>query len=68
MNLGMSDRVEALGAQVRTMIADEIEPLDHEYHGETGKAGDRFVLTARQIEIIDGLKAKARTRGLWNFC
>ena len=67
MNLGMSDRVEALVAQVRTMIADEIEPLDHEYHGETGKAGDRFVLTARQIEIIDGLKAKARTRGLWNF-
>ncbi|MCH8952550.1 MAG: acyl-CoA dehydrogenase family protein [Proteobacteria bacterium] len=67
MNLGMSDRVEALVAQVRTMIADEIEPLDHEYHGETGKAGDRFVPTARQIEIIDGLKAKARTRGLWNF-
>ena len=67
MNLGMSDRVEALVAQVRTMIADEIEPLDHEYHGETGKAGDRFVLTARQIEIIDGLKAKARERGLWNF-
>ena len=67
MNLGMSDRVEALVAQVRTMIADEIEPLDHEYHGETGKAGDRFVPTPRQIEIIDGLKAKARTRGLWNF-
>ena len=67
MNLGMSDRVEALVAQVRTMIADEIEPLDHEYHGETGKAGDRFVPTARQIEIIDGLKAKARELGLWNF-
>ena len=67
MNLGMSDRVEALVAQVRTMIADEIEPLDHEYHAETGKAGDRFVPTARQIEIIDGLKAKARELGLWNF-
>ena len=67
MNLGMTDRVKPLVAQVRTMMQDEIAPLDEEYHGEIGKAGDRFVLTPRQIEIIDGLKAKARERGLWNF-
>jgi acyl-CoA dehydrogenase len=67
MNLGMSDRVKALVAQVRAMMQDEIAPLDEEYHAEIGKAGDRFVLTPRQIEIIDGLKAKARERGLWNF-
>ena len=67
MNLGMTDRVKPLVAQVRTMMQDEIAPLDEEYHGEIGKAGDRFVLTPRQIEIIDGLKATARERGLWNF-
>ncbi len=67
MNLGMSDRVKSLVAQVRAMMQDEITPLDEEYHAEIGKAGDRFLLTPRQIEIIDGLKAKARERGLWNF-
>jgi len=29
--------------------------------------GDRFVYTARQTEILEGLKAKARERRLWNF-
>ena len=67
MNLGRSDRVKSLVEQVRTMMQDEIAPLDEEYHAEIGKAGDRFLLTPRQMEILDGLKAKARGRGLWNF-
>ncbi|HUF85808.1 MAG TPA: acyl-CoA dehydrogenase family protein [Thermohalobaculum sp.] len=67
MNLGMSDRVKPLVEQVRAMIADEIAPADAEFHAEIGKAGDRFMLTDRQVEILDGLKAKARERGLWNF-
>jgi acyl-CoA dehydrogenase len=49
------------------MVLDEIAPLDEEFHAEVGKAGDRFVHTPRQLEILDTLKAKARERGLWNF-
>jgi len=67
MDLGMTERVKPLVAAVRAMVRDEIAPLDEEYHAEIGKAGDRFLLTERQLEIIDGLKAKARERGLWNF-
>jgi acyl-CoA dehydrogenase len=67
MNLGMSDRIKPLVAQVRTMVLDEIAPLDDEYHAEIGKAGDRFLLTPRQLEILGDLKTKARERGLWNF-
>ncbi len=67
MNLGMSDRVKPWVEAVRAMIADEIAPLDEEFHAEIGKAGDRFAMTDRQIEILDSLKAKARERGLWNF-
>ena len=67
MDLGMSDRVKPLVAQVRAMVLDEIAPLDEEFHAEVGKAGDRFVHTPRQLEILDTLKAKARERGLWNF-
>jgi acyl-CoA dehydrogenase len=69
MDLGISERVKPLVEQVRAMVRDEIMPLDEEYHAEVGKAegGDRFAFSARQIEIREGLKAKARERGLWNF-
>ncbi|MHA6289556.1 acyl-CoA dehydrogenase family protein [Maricaulis sp. CAU 1757] len=67
MDLGLSERVKPLVDQVRTMVRDEIMPLDDEYHAEVGKAGSRFEFTKRQIEIREGLKAKARERGLWNF-
>ena len=69
MDLGMSDRVRALVEQVRDMVETEIAPLDAEFHAEVGKhpSGDRFQHTDRQIEILEGLKAKARERGLWNF-
>ena len=49
------------------MVRDEIIPLDHEFLAEVGKEGDRLAYTARQTEILEGLKAKARERGLWNF-
>ena len=69
MDLGISDKVAGLIEQVRDMIENEIAPLNDEYHGEVGKhpSGDRFVLTDRQIEIMEGLKAKAKERNLWNF-
>ncbi|MBX2855948.1 MAG: acyl-CoA dehydrogenase family protein [Rhodobacteraceae bacterium] len=69
MNLGMTDRVKGLVEQIRHMIESQIEPLDQEYHDEVGKApgGDRFARTARQDEILEGLKATAKERGLWNF-
>jgi acyl-CoA dehydrogenase len=69
MDLGITDRVRPLIEAVRSMIEDEIAPLDAEFHAEVGKhpTGDRFKHTARQLEILDGLKAEARARGLWNF-
>ncbi len=69
MDLGITDRVRPLIEAVRRMIEEDIEPLDAEYHAEVGKhpSGDRFQHTERQLEIIDGLKAEAKKRGLWNF-
>ncbi|MCG8441628.1 MAG: acyl-CoA dehydrogenase family protein [Caulobacterales bacterium] len=69
MDLGLSERLRPLAQQVRAMVRDEIMALEQEYHHEVGKApgGDRFALTARQTDILEGLKAKARERGLWNF-
>ena len=68
MDLGVTERVKPLIEQVRRMIEDEIAPLDAEFHAEVGKhPKGRFHHTERQLEILNGLKARARERGLWNF-
>jgi acyl-CoA dehydrogenase len=69
MDLGMSTRVAPLVRQVREMVRDEIAPLDAEFHAEVGQhaSGDRFEHTDRQLEILNDLKALARSRGMWNF-
>ncbi len=67
MNLGMTERLKPIHAQVAAMVRDEVTPLDEEFLAEVGKAGDRWAYTRRQTEILEGLKSRARERGLWNF-
>ncbi|MBN9236518.1 MULTISPECIES: acyl-CoA dehydrogenase family protein [Phyllobacteriaceae] len=67
MNLGMTEKLKPIHAQVAAMVRDEVMPLDEEFLAEVGKAGDRWAYSKRQTEILEGLKAKARERGLWNF-
>ncbi len=67
MNLGMTERLRPIHEKVSRMVREEIAPLDEEFLAEVGKGGDRWIFTDRQKEILDGLKAKARERGLWNF-
>ncbi|WP_294608498.1 acyl-CoA dehydrogenase family protein [uncultured Roseovarius sp.] len=66
MTLGMRPEMRALLDRVAAMVRDEIMPLEAEYHGEVGK-GDRWEYTPRQAEILEGLKARAKAEGLWNF-
>ena len=66
MDLGMSERLMPIHAAVARMVQGEIEPLDEEFLAEVA-VGDRWAYTDRQTEILEGLKARARERGLWNF-
>ncbi len=66
MNLGMSDRLRPIHAALVEMIRDEIAPLDDEFLAEVDK-GNRWRFTPRQREILEGLKSRARERGLWNL-
>jgi acyl-CoA dehydrogenase len=66
MDLGISKNVAPLLDAVRKFVAEEVAPLEHEYISEIG-VGDRWQFTARQTEIMEGLKAKAKAQGLWNF-
>jgi acyl-CoA dehydrogenase len=67
MALGMTERLKPIHERVARMVRDEIMPLDEEFLTEVGKNGDRWAHTGRQLEILGGLKAKAKERGLWNF-
>ena len=66
MDLGISDRVAPLLAEVKEFIDNEVLSVEHEFFEEVG-VGDRWQLTGRQEEILGSLKEKARARGLWNF-
>ncbi|MBW8909257.1 MAG: acyl-CoA dehydrogenase family protein [Mesorhizobium sp.] len=67
MNLGITERLRPIHQRVAAMVRDEIAPLGEEFLAEVGKGGDRWAYTARQTEILEGLKKTARKRGLWNF-
>lgn len=66
MDLGISERVKPLLAEVKVFIEREVIPLEEEFHSEIGN-GDRWQFTDRQTEIMETLKTKARDKGLWNF-
>ncbi|WP_171100472.1 acyl-CoA dehydrogenase family protein [Ruegeria sp. HKCCD7255] len=66
MTFGLREENQALLQRVADLIRDEVMPLEQEYHDEIGK-GDRWQYTERQAEILEGLKAKAKAAGLWNF-
>ncbi len=66
MDFSMTPRSRALLDEVRQMVREEIAPMEAEYRAEINK-GDRWQFTPRQREILEGLKARARARGLWNF-
>ena len=66
MDLGISDNVRPLLEEVRNFIDNEIMPLEGEFLAEI-EVGDRWQYTDRQTEIREGLKAKAKAKGLWNF-
>ena len=67
MNLGMTERLKPIHEKVARMIRDEVMPVDEEFLAEAHKSGDSFKFTKRQTEILEGLKTKAKERGLWNF-
>jgi len=66
VDLGISERVQPVLDEVKRFISEKVLPVEDEYFAEVA-VGDRWQLTARQREIIDGLKGAAKAKGLWNF-
>jgi acyl-CoA dehydrogenase len=66
MDLGVSEKLVPLLAEVRGFIEKEILPVEVEFYEDIA-VGDRWEWTQRQTDIREGLKTKAKARGLWNF-
>ncbi|MEL6691109.1 MAG: acyl-CoA dehydrogenase family protein [Pseudomonadota bacterium] len=66
MDLGLPAHRQPLLDEVKHYLRDRVMPLEDEYAAEIGKI-DRWTYTARQAEILEGLKAGAKAAGLWNF-
>jgi acyl-CoA dehydrogenase len=67
MDLDMPERLVPVRDKIDTFVRSKIDPLTEEFLGQTGADGNRWALSARQTEIMDGLKAEAKSAGLWNF-
>jgi len=66
-NLEISEAAAPLLAAVIEFMRDEIEPVTDEYHRLGEGRADRWSYGEGQLELLDGLKAKAKEQGLWNF-
>ena len=66
MDFTISDKLKPILAEVKQFIENEVMPVEEEYLREVA-TGDRWQFTDRQTEIMEGLKAKARAKNLWNF-
>jgi acyl-CoA dehydrogenase len=66
-DLRMSEGAKPLYEQVKAFIADEVEPVTAQFFALGEGRDDRWTWAPGQLELLDGLKAKAKDQGLWNF-
>jgi acyl-CoA dehydrogenase len=66
-DLRMSDEARPLYEKVKAFIADEVEPITAEFYALGEGRADRWSYAPGQLELLDGVKEKAKQQGLWNF-
>ncbi len=66
-SLAMSDKARPLLDAVVKHIEDNVIPIQDEFEKLGEGLEDRFSYHPRQLELLEGAKAKAKAAGLWNF-
>ena len=66
-DLRMSERARPLLDRVVAFVADEVEPVTRTFFELGEGRAERWAWAPGQLELLDGLKAKAKEAGLWNF-
>ena len=67
LNLAMSRRARPLLERVIEFVEDEVAPVTEEFFRLGEGRAERWGYGEGQLELLDGLKAKAKQAGLWNF-
>ena len=67
MDLRMSEAAVPLYDAVRGFIEREVNPVTEEYYRRGADRSERWGYGEGQLDLLAGLKAKAREAGLWNF-
>jgi acyl-CoA dehydrogenase len=65
--LSMSKEAQPLFLAVKKHIEDNVVPISEEFYALNAGKEDRWSWHPRQLELLDGAKAKAKESGLWNF-
>ena len=65
--LAMSEKAQPLMDAVIKHIKDNVDPITEEFYELDREKEDRWSWHPRQLELLDGAKAKAKKSGLWNF-
>jgi len=65
--LAMSEKAQPLMDAVKKHIKENVEPITEEFFALDKEKTDRWSWHPRQLELLDGAKAKAKSSGLWNF-
>jgi acyl-CoA dehydrogenase len=66
-DLRMSESAIPLLEKVKAFVASEVEPITHEFFRLGEGRAERWSWAPGQLELLDGVKAKAKEQGLWNF-
>jgi acyl-CoA dehydrogenase len=66
-DLRMSEAAKPLFEQVKAFVAKEVDPVTAEFYALGERRPDHWSLSDAQLELLDGIKGKAKEQGLWNF-
>jgi len=67
MDFEPSPRAADLAARVRSFIDTKIAPVEDSYHRRVAETRDAGGDPWQPLPLLDGLRAEARLRGLWNL-
>ncbi len=67
MNLAASATAQALLSKLEHFIAEQVLPVEQPFYELVGSTGDRWQYSDRQLQILDDLKKRAQSAGLWNL-
>ncbi len=66
-DLRLSEKARPLYEAVKDFIKKEVDPVTNEFFKLGESRAERWSWTPGQLELLDGVKDKAKAQGLWNF-